>query len=81
MQGIKAKLDDHRRTTTMFQQVVQYNVQMKNILFRPSDIEIKNKQIIKEKIDLFRIYKGLWRRSINSKQNCKIGTMRIIKYW
>jgi hypothetical protein len=81
MQGIKAELDDHRRTTTMFQQVVQYNVQMKNILFRLSDIEIKNKQIIKEKIDLFRIYKGLWRRSINSKQNCTIGTMRIIKYW
>ncbi len=33
----------------MFQQAAKYNVQMKNILLRLSNIEIKNKQIIKEK--------------------------------
>jgi hypothetical protein len=29
---------------------------------------------------MFRIYKGLWRRNKNSKQSCKIRTMRIIRY-
>jgi mevalonate kinase len=33
----------------MFQQVVEYNVQTTNILLRLSDLESKNKQIIKEK--------------------------------
>ncbi len=33
----------------MFQQVVEYSVQMTNILLRLSDLEIKNNQIIEEK--------------------------------
>jgi hypothetical protein len=46
---MEAKLDEHKRVNTMFQQVAKYNVHMINILFRLSDLEIKNKQIIKEK--------------------------------
>jgi hypothetical protein len=48
VQGIEAKLDEHKRTITMFQQVAKYNVQMTTILLRLSDMEIKNKQIIEE---------------------------------
>ncbi len=33
----------------MFQQVVEYSVQMTNILLRLFDLEIKNNQIIEEK--------------------------------
>ncbi len=33
----------------MFQQATKYNVQMRNILFRLFNLEIKNKQIIEEK--------------------------------
>jgi hypothetical protein len=33
----------------MFQQVAKYSVQMINILLKLFDLEIKNKQIIKEK--------------------------------
>jgi hypothetical protein len=40
---IEAELDEHIRITNMFQQVAEYNVQMTNILFRFSDLEIKNK--------------------------------------
>lgn len=46
---IEAELDEHIRITNMFQQVAEYNVQMTNILFRFSDLEIKNKQIIEKK--------------------------------
>ncbi len=49
MQGIEIEQDEHRRVLIMFQQVAEYNVQMKNILLRLSNMEIKNKQIIKEK--------------------------------
>jgi hypothetical protein len=31
-QGIEAKLDEHRKAINMFQQIVDYNVQMTNIL-------------------------------------------------
>ncbi len=33
----------------MFQHIAKYSVQMTNILFRLLDLEIRNKQIIKEK--------------------------------
>ncbi len=49
VQGIEAKLDEHKRVASMFQQVTQYNVQMTNILLKLFDLEIKNKQIIEEK--------------------------------
>ncbi len=29
---------------------------------------------------MFRIYKGLWRRNKSSKQSCKIGIMKIVRY-
>ncbi len=40
VQGLKADLDEHKRTATMFQKVAEYNVQMTNILFRLFDLEI-----------------------------------------
>ncbi len=49
VQGMETKLDEHKKATTMFQQVIKYNVQMTNIFLRLSNMEIKNKQIIKEK--------------------------------
>jgi hypothetical protein len=33
----------------MFQQIVEYNTQMTNILFIISDLEIRNKQITEQK--------------------------------
>ncbi len=33
----------------MFKHVIKYNVHMKNILFKISNLEIKNKHIIEEK--------------------------------
>jgi hypothetical protein len=49
VQRIETKLDEHRRVTNMFQQVIEYSVQMKNILLKLSDLEIKNNQIMEEK--------------------------------
>jgi len=49
VQRIETKLDEHRRVTNMFQQVIEYSVQMTNILLRLSDLEIKNNQIMEEK--------------------------------
>ncbi len=49
MQGVEAKLDEHKKVATMFKQVIKYNVHMKNILFRLSNMEINNKHIIEEK--------------------------------
>jgi hypothetical protein len=49
VQRIEIELDEHIKVATMFQQVVEYNVQMTNTLFRFFDLEIKNKQIIEEK--------------------------------
>jgi hypothetical protein len=46
---LEAKLDEHRRVANMFQQAIEYNAQMTNILVKLSNLEIKNKQIIKEK--------------------------------
>jgi hypothetical protein len=43
VQGVEAKLDEHRRATTMFQQGTKYSVQMTNILLRLSILEFKNK--------------------------------------
>jgi len=52
MQGVEVNLDEHKKTTSMFQQVAKYNVQMTNILLKLFNLEIKNKQIIKKK-DIF----------------------------
>jgi hypothetical protein len=49
VQGMETKLDEHKKTTIMFQQAIKYNVQMTNTFLRLSNMEIKNKQIIKEK--------------------------------
>jgi len=49
MQGLKVELDEHKKTTTMFQHAMEYNVQMTNILLRLSNPKIKNKQIVEEK--------------------------------
>jgi hypothetical protein len=67
VQGIELELDEHKRVDTMFQHAVEYNVQITNILFSLSDLEIKNKQIIKKKKDMFKICKELWRRYRSSK--------------
>ncbi len=42
MQGMEAKLDEHRRVVAMFQQATEYIVQMTNILIRLYDLKIKN---------------------------------------
>jgi hypothetical protein len=52
VQGVEAKLGEHKRITTMFKHVIEYNVHMTNILLRLSNLEIKNKHIIKKK-DIF----------------------------
>jgi len=52
VKGIEAELDEHKRTTSMFQWAIEYNVQMTNILLKLLDPNIKNKHIIKEK-DIF----------------------------
>jgi hypothetical protein len=49
MQGLEVYLDEHRKTISMFQHVAKYNAQMSNILLILSNLEIKNKHIIKEK--------------------------------
>jgi hypothetical protein len=49
MQGIEAKLDEHKRVIIMFQHVAKYNVYMTNILLKLFDLGIKNKHIIEEK--------------------------------
>jgi hypothetical protein len=49
VQGVEAKLDEHKRVAIMFKHVIKYNVHMKNILFKISNLEIKNKHIIEEK--------------------------------
>jgi len=49
MEGIEAKLDEHKRVANMFQHATKCNIQMINILLRLSDLEIKNKQTIKKK--------------------------------
>jgi hypothetical protein len=48
-QGLEADLDKHRRTTSMFQHATKYSVQMTNIMFKLSYLEIKNKHIIEKK--------------------------------
>jgi hypothetical protein len=66
----------------MFQQVTKYIVQVTNILLRLFDLEINNKHIIEEKDRPIQIYRELLKRSSrSSKQNYKIGTGRIVKYW
>jgi hypothetical protein len=47
-------LDEHRKVATMFKQEAEYSVQMKNILLKPFNLEINNKQIIEEKDRLFK---------------------------
>jgi hypothetical protein len=34
VQGVEAKLEEHKRVVTMFKQVTKYNVQMTNIFLR-----------------------------------------------
>jgi hypothetical protein len=48
VQGLETNLDEHMRIATMFQQVAVYNVQITNILFKLYNLEIKNKQAIKD---------------------------------
>jgi hypothetical protein len=66
-QGLEINLDEHKRVTTMFQHVTKYYVQMTNIRLRFSDLEIISEQILNRTINLFRIYKGLWKRNKSSK--------------
>jgi hypothetical protein len=40
---MEAKLAEHRRVVTMFQQAAEYNVHITNISIRLSNLEIKNK--------------------------------------
>jgi hypothetical protein len=47
VQGVEAKLDEHKRIATMFKHVIEYNVHMTNILLKLSNLKIKNKHIIK----------------------------------
>jgi hypothetical protein len=42
-------MDEHRRTANMFQHAIEYSTQMTNILVRLFYLEIRNKQITKEK--------------------------------
>ncbi len=49
VQGVEAKLDEHRKTIIMFKQALKYSVQMTNIFLRLVDLQIENKQIIEEK--------------------------------
>ncbi len=49
VQGLEVDLVEHRKIANMFQHIAKYSVQMTNILFRLLDLEIRNKQIIKEK--------------------------------
>ncbi len=49
IQGLEVEMDEHRRTTNMFQHATKYNTHMTNILLGLFDMEIKNKQIIEEK--------------------------------
>jgi len=49
IQGLEIEMDEHRRTTSMFQHATKYNTHMTNILLRLFDMEIKNKQIVEEK--------------------------------
>jgi hypothetical protein len=42
VQRIEVELDEHIRTTTMFQQTTKYSVQMTIILLTLSNLEIKN---------------------------------------
>jgi hypothetical protein len=58
VQGVEAKLDEHKRIITMFQQIAKYNVHMKNIFLRLCDLEIKNKHIIKEKDKILQNLQG-----------------------
>ncbi len=46
---MEEKLDEHRRAANMFQQLVEYNVQMTNNWIRLFNLEINNKWIIEEK--------------------------------
>jgi len=48
-QGIEVELDQRRKAVSMFQKIVEYSVQMTNILLRLFNLEIMNKQIIEEK--------------------------------
>jgi hypothetical protein len=49
VQGIEARLDEHRKAAIMFQHAVEYNVLKTNILLKIYELEINNKQIIEEK--------------------------------
>ncbi len=49
VEGVEAKLDEHKRIATMFKHVIEYNVHMTNILLRLSNLEIKNKHIKKKR--------------------------------
>jgi hypothetical protein len=46
---LEVELDEHSKVAIMFQQEIKYNTQMTDILLKLSNLEIKNKQITKEK--------------------------------
>ncbi len=58
VQGMEVELDEHRKIATMFQHASKYNVQMKNIFLRLFNVEIKDKQIIKEKDKFVQNFQG-----------------------
>jgi hypothetical protein len=51
-------MDERRRTANMFQHAIEYSTQMTNILVRLFDLEIRNKQITKEKDKFFQNLQG-----------------------
>jgi hypothetical protein len=48
VQGLEAELEEHRKAISMFQHAIKYITQMTNIMFKLSNLEIRNKQIIEE---------------------------------
>jgi hypothetical protein len=49
MQGLETKLHKHKKCVYMFQQEIEYNTQMTNILLKLFNLEIINKHITEEK--------------------------------
>jgi hypothetical protein len=37
--------------------------------------------MIEEKVNILKIYIGFWGRNKSSKQSCRSGKMRIVRYW
>jgi hypothetical protein len=65
----------------MFQQVVEYNVWMINILFRLFDLEINNKCIIKEKDRSIQNLQGAMEKEEKLKIKLEDRNSEIVRYW